>query len=34
MVKSISSYKKPVVLVIGGKDVEDVEYESYSNDYQ
>ena len=30
MVKNISSFKKPVVLVVGGKEVEDVEYESYA----
>ena len=32
VIKSISSFKKPVVLVAGGKDVENIEYEKYSND--
>ena len=32
VVKSISSFKKSVVLVIGGKDNEDIEYESYARD--
>ena len=30
MIKSISSFKKPVVLVIGGKEIEEVEYEHYA----
>ena len=32
VVKSISSFKKPVVLVAGGKDVENIEYEKYCDD--
>ena len=31
MVKSISSFKKPVVLVLGGKEIEEIEYEQYAD---
>ena len=32
MVKSISSFKRPVVLVVGGREMEDVEYEEYATE--
>ena len=32
MIKSISSFKKPVILIAGGKDIEDFDYEPYKED--
>ena len=32
MVESIKAYKKPVILIAGGKDIEEVEYEPFQQD--
>ena len=32
MVKSIASFKKPVVLIVGGKELEDIDYEYYAHE--
>lgn len=32
MIKSLSAFKNPVILIAGGKDIEELEYEPFSND--